>query len=70
MARIPDRSVTTPDGKQVPLQVSLISVNNEVEVEPKPKKNSAMPELAASPKNTSRPRRDNYASHEHATKAE
>lgn len=35
-------SVTNPDGSQVSLDVSLVSVNEEVEVEPKPKKNPAM----------------------------
>jgi hypothetical protein len=35
-------SVTNPDGSQVPLDVSLVSVNKEVEVEPKPKKNLAI----------------------------
>ena len=33
-------SVTTPDGGQFPLEVSVVSVNKEVEVEPKPKKSS------------------------------
>ena len=34
-------SVTKPDGSQVLLDVSLVSVNQEVEVEPKAKKNSS-----------------------------
>jgi len=33
-------SVTNPDGGEVPLDVSVVSVNNEVEVEPKPRKSS------------------------------
>jgi len=48
-------SVTKVDGTQVPLEVSMISANREVEIEPKPKKQSgSAPSQAAHPTKTRR----------------
>lgn len=48
-------SVTKVDGTQVPLEVSMISANREVEIQPKPKKQSgSMSSQAAHPTKTRR----------------